>query len=194
MNRHESILALAGVMERYAPVILELAKQRFSLADDSDHGPEHWLRVYYNALDGVVRLRGQEAASLTSIMLFALLHDCERKEEGYDPLHGLRAAGFLMDLHKAEKLPFASNSQIKTACIAIEDHSHGYLDVYNHNLDLIGETTVKLCWDADRLDLPRVGIAVDPRMLLIQDNRHSKIVEECTKRAVNFEQPMKGVL
>ena len=46
--------------------------------------------------------------------------------------------------------------------LAIRDHTAGYV----HQ-----DTTVSVCWDADRLELPRVGIPTNPDYLGTQAAR-----------------------
>ena len=64
--------------------------------------------------------------------LFGLLHDTRRENEFRDPEHGARAAAFARELHV---------------------HSDGLV---------ADDPTTAVCWDADRLHLPRVGITPDP--------------------------------
>ena len=46
-----------------------------------------------------------------------------------------------------------------------------------------GDATVRTCWDADRLDLPRVGIHPDPERLYTAPARHPAFIEWARKRA-----------
>ena len=83
---------------------------------------------------------------------FAYLHDIERKKDYDDPDHGKRVPEFI-DLIRNTYLIDLTNEQIdklKTAC-ALHADTHK-----------TGDPTIDVCFDADRLDLPRVGINVDP--------------------------------
>jgi hypothetical protein len=48
----------------------------------------------------------------------------------------------------------------------------------HHHTDghITDDPLVGACWDADRLDLPRVGIAPDPRYLSTQAGRSEQII------------------
>jgi uncharacterized protein len=81
--------------------ILRLAMDRFQLGEMSIHGPVHWLKVFQNA---TLLAEKTTDADLKVCQLFALLHDCERRNEGSDPQHGPRAAMFAGELHRQKKL------------------------------------------------------------------------------------------
>ena len=83
------------------------------------------------------------------IFLFALLHDSMRENDGRDPQHGPRAAAFAIELH-AEGLLGTTPAQLETLRFACFEHTNGLVTT---------DPTVGACWDADRLDLPRVWIA-----------------------------------
>jgi uncharacterized protein len=129
-----------------------MAMDRFQLGDMSIHGPGHWLKVFSNA---TMLAESTPGADLIVVQLFALLHDCERRNESFDPGHGPRAAAYAGELHADGKLEISSE-QLAVLCDAVARHADGLVS---------GDPTIGLCWDADRLDLPRVGMAVDPRYL-----------------------------
>lgn len=116
----------------------------------SDHGVEHWARVATNA----VRLAEHLGADPTVAVLFGALHDSARINEFEDPEHGARAA----DVWARHMHPWArlTDTQVEHLDRAIRDHSDGFLN---------GPTVVQACWDADRLDLWRVGTVPDPDRL-----------------------------
>lgn len=134
---------------------------------NSDHGVEHWARVADNA----VRLAQGMGADPAVAVLFGALHDSARLNEFDDPEHGDRAAdAWARRLHPWTAL---TDTQVEHLDRAIRDHSDGFLN---------GPTVVQACWDADRLDLRRVGIEPDPerlcstlarRMLATQDDAWS---------------------
>jgi uncharacterized protein len=85
------------------------------------------------------------------IEYFAFLHDSRRFDEDSDPDHGKRAAKFALSLR--DSYVDLSNSSLFLLMTACEGHTHeGYHD----------DITIQTCWDADRLDLGRVGITPDP--------------------------------
>ena len=58
---------------------------------------------------------------------------------------------------------------------ALTYHSDGYT---------VGDITVKVCWDADRLDLGRVGIRPAPERLCTDTAKSSFVLEEAYQRSL----------
>ena len=106
------------------------------------HG-HHWGRVRHHAV-AVARARG---ADLLVAELFAFLHDSQREDEWGDPHHGHRGADYARSLQGVffELKP----AQLDRLAQAIRHHSGGEVST---------DVTIQSCWDADRLDLGRVGI------------------------------------
>jgi uncharacterized protein len=120
-----------------------LATRRFSLGPHSMHGSAHWQRVELNGLE-IARHSG---ADERVVRLFAVLHDSRRLNESHDPEHGQRAADWARELRGREfDLP---DTEFDLLCDAMIRHDRG---------ETSADPTVGTCWDADRLDLPRVGI------------------------------------
>jgi uncharacterized protein len=89
------------------------------------------------------------------VSLFAAFHDTQRYTHGRDPHHhGRRAAELALTLRGV--LFEATDKQLEVLVEAIAKHADGLLT---------DDPTIGCCWDADRLDLPRCGIRVDPAML-----------------------------
>jgi len=136
--------------------LISLLRAGFSLDWEGIHGVHHWARV---------RARGLELARSTGahpevVELFAFLHDSQRLSDGRDPDHGRRAAVFAEELRGTHiDLKDPEFELLQEACIG---HSDG---------GLLAEVTVMTCWDADRLDLGRVGIRPDPARLCTQAAR-----------------------
>ena len=108
---------------------------------------------------GRVRLHGLAIAAKTRasapvVELFAFLHDAPRWDEWGDPGHGARSAQLVRELG-AEMLGISREEEDLLA-YACRHHSGGMIDA---------DVTVQACWDADRLDLGRVGIVPDPARL-----------------------------
>ena len=125
-----------------------------SVSLSSIHGPRHWARVERNGL----YLSEHANADPTIVRLFAVLHDCMRLSEGSDPEHGRRAAEYAGSLRGA-LLPL-SDGDFEILAYAIRWHTEG-----NEILD----DTIGVCWDADRLDLRRVGIQPNPSYLFTSE-------------------------
>ena len=130
--------------------LVERVCQGFALPLDSIHGPAHWLRVRENG----VRLAELTAADPAVLELFALFHDSKRLNDHGDPGHGRRAAEFLRTLR--EPLAFLAEDDFERLLFACTHHTAGWTEA---------DLTVQACWDADRLDLGRVGIRPMPERL-----------------------------
>jgi uncharacterized protein len=140
---------------RLAPelkLIHDLAASRQKLGEHWLHGPWHWLKVARNA---ELLAKQTPGADATVAQIFGLLHDCERRTDGSDPQHGARAAAFARSLFEDGRLPL-SVKQLKLLCVACERHELG---------EVSADPTIGVCWDADRLELPRVGVTPDPNLL-----------------------------
>lgn len=118
------------------------------------HGLPHWSRVYRN---GLLIAKMDDRVDLEIVTLFALLHDSQRWDEYADKLHGVRGQAFAAELAPTA-MPYLSRERLTLLRAAILDHPNGFLI----NRGDPGGVTIQACWDADRLDLGRVGIKPDP--------------------------------
>jgi uncharacterized protein len=116
----------------------------------SDHGPDHWKRVDKNGL----LLAADSGADLVVVRLFALFHDSRRENEFTDPNHGRRGAAYARELH-------GTHFQISEARLELLEFACTWHTETKHHSD----PTIGTCWDADRLDLGRVGIVPDPKYM-----------------------------
>ena len=123
---------------------------QFPLGPHSDHGAEHWRRVEQNGL----LLAKESGADITVVRLFALFHDSRRENEFTDPDHGRRGAIYAGELRNTYFQ--VTDEQFDLLEFACTWHTET-----THNAD----PTIGTCWDADRLDLGRVGIIPDPRYM-----------------------------
>lgn len=114
------------------------------------HGIDHWDRVYQNGQ----RLLTAEV-NLLVVGLFAYLHDSCREGDGDDLQHGPRAARLIEELRDT-LLKDVSNDEIELLKEACRLHT---------TCLKTGNPTIDACFDADRLDLGRVGIIPDPDYL-----------------------------
>ena len=133
------------------PELWRLLRREFRLDWQGIHGVPHWSRVLVHGR----YLAAQTGAALRVVELFAVLHDVKRKHDGQDPEHGLRAADFADWLHRRSQIELAQG-ELPLLLEALRGHSDGRLEA---------DLTVQACWDADRLDLGRVCVIPDPRML-----------------------------
>jgi len=112
----------------------------------SVHGPDHWRRVERNGL----LLATRTQADISVVRLFAVFHDSRRENECCDDGHGARGADFAEKLRGVLfDLPDDAFQLLQYACTWHTDGLH-------HDNPTIGT-----CWDADRLDLGRVGAIPD---------------------------------
>ena len=125
--------------------------ERSTGKDSFLHGEGHWRRV---AAAGLALLPETPDADPAVVFLFALFHDSVRFNDGHDPQHGPRGAALAGELRgEAFDLEDAKMHLLGFAC---EEHTNGGVG---------RDPTVGACWDADRLNLWRVGIRPDPRLL-----------------------------
>ncbi len=113
------------------------------------HGLPHWARV----LEIGRRLTEQTGADLAVVELFTIFHDSRRVNEGTDPEHGRRGAALAK--HFIAELGLEAD-QFELLDYACTFHTDGMTQA---------DITVQTCWDADRLDLWRVGIRPRPDKL-----------------------------
>ena len=103
----------------------------------------HWARVLENGR----RLSEVTRAKSDVVELFAVFHDSQRINEGIDDGHGRRGAELARQLRGVDY--DLTEEDFKLLIEACDLHTEGLLD---------GDITVRTCWDADRLDLGRIGI------------------------------------
>ncbi len=149
--------------------LVAFLRERFALDWGGIHGAPHWARVRLNGL----RLARLNGANPRVVELFAFLHDACRQHEGHDPGHGARAAALVAE-HNG-RLFSLDPREARLLALACRDHSDG---------GTRADVTVQTCWDADRLDLGRVGIVPDPRRLGTRVARAPEIIEEAYERSV----------
>lgn len=134
----------------------------FALSLDGIHGEAHWARVRANGL----RLTDHTGADPEIVELFAYLHDAKRQNDGWDLDHGCRAAEFARKL--SGSLLNLSLEKLELLGYACTHHSDGLT---------LGDITVQTCWDADRLDLGRIGIRPDPNRLCTPAAQDRSMIE-----------------
>jgi uncharacterized protein len=142
--------------------IIDSILAEYSLPLDGYHGVAHWARVYENGL----RLCQITGANVEVVRLFAIFHDSKRENEGHDPDHGSRGAEFSQELRgKLFAMPDAEFNLLHRACVG---HTHELTHP---------DITIQTCWDADRLDLGRVGITPHPSRLCTAAAKHPTILK-----------------
>ena len=134
----------------------EYAIKHSILGDYSVHGVSHWDRVARNA-EVLITSDVDELV----VKAFAYIHDVERVNESDDLQHGPRAA-LLVDEIRSSVLSFLNDQEIEQLKEACRFHT------IRHKTE---DATVNACFDADRLDLGRVGITPNPNKMATVQGR-----------------------
>jgi uncharacterized protein len=129
--------------------VLKLLERESLLFNSPIHGVKHWQTVERNAH----YLANFNKADIEVLSYFAYFHDCMRENEHRDKGHGPRAASFAKQHRDFIPLNDIQFKQLTNAC---KGHTYG------ERPECI---TINTCWDADRLDLLRVGIMPDANRL-----------------------------
>jgi len=148
--------------------VLKVILKDYALPLGGDHGVAHWARVLENGW----RLAEETGANVTVVSLFAVLHDSRRVNEISDADHGPRAALFAAKLrgHVIE----LDDHEFQLLSRACEGHTHELTHP---------DVTIQTCWDADRLDLGRVGITPHPSRLCTDVAKRPETIKWADARA-----------
>lgn len=150
------------------PLIVRMILDKYTLPRDGTHGVGHWARVLENG----IRLAKETDATVEVVTLFAVFHDSKRVNESADRGHGRRGAEFAAELRgHFFDLP---DDDFGLLCKACSEHTDGQI----HD-----DTTVRTCWDADRLDLGRVGITPHPSRLCTYAAKTPEMIKWANGRA-----------
>jgi uncharacterized protein len=128
--------------------LLNIIIKQFKLDLNGDHGIHHWERVYENT-----QLLAQHYNITSKVFeLFAMLHDSKRENEFEDINHGKRAALFVKELVDSEIINLSKEDKNRLI-FACSNHTKP-----NKRAKLYNDIVVQICFDADKLDIGRVGI------------------------------------
>jgi uncharacterized protein len=152
--------------------ILRAILDGYILPVNGYHGIFHWARVLENGL----RIAETTGADREVITLFALFHDSRRVNEDQDDGHGLRGGELARSLRG--KLVHLDDDRFNLLFEACRLHSEGHT---------VGNPTLLTCWDADRLDLGRVGVTPDRGRLGTKVGR--RLLSWAHARAVEWYEP-----
>ena len=154
--------------------VREFAKIGWRLG--STHGLSHWQRVERNGIilsmeNGQIR----DDINIKVVRFFAYLHDKCRLNDWTDIEHGVRSANMLPTIRKTILKDFTDEevSLLERAC-------------RYHTTELrTGNPTIDVCFDADRLDLGRVGIVPNPKRMATEQGAYYAanihLIEELNK-------------
>lgn len=116
------------------------------------HGLQHFKRVEAN---GLMLCEEYPQVPQKLVIWFAYLHDFKRTGDGEDKGHGERSARYV-DQIRNTYLSDLSDSEIETLKKACALHNKGIKT---------GDLAIDVCFDADRLDLGRVGNTPNPALM-----------------------------
>lgn len=114
----------------------------------SAHGPQHWARV--NNF-GVALCAIDEQADQFVVQLFAAVHDCCRVNDWEDKGHGERAAKWVAEQESLKVALSIETMHLLVTAVSLHD-----------TFAKTSDPTIAACWDADKLDLRRVGVVLQP--------------------------------
>jgi len=156
------------------PGLLNRVIETYVLPSQGIHGLSHWARVLENGR----RLAPLEGADTDIVELFAVFHDACRMSEGSDRGHAGRGAQLARMLHGAWfVLDDARFALFVTAC---EEHTAGLTEA---------DISIQVCWDADRLDLLRVGKRPKPGLLCTETAKDPEVARWANDRAGSRDVP-----
>jgi uncharacterized protein len=108
------------------------------------HGQVHWAGV---AAAGFTLCELTPEADRGIVLLFSMLHDSMRVNDGHDQDHGKRAAALAQLLRESKDLDL-DDKRFAVLQEALVYHDKGQTST---------DPTIGACWDADRLNLWRIG-------------------------------------
>lgn len=155
--------------------LLETVQAQIRIDWHGHHGIRHWSRVYEIGM----RLVQQTGANPKVIQLFALFHDARRFNEHSDPQHGPRGAELAQRLRNT-LLPELNDLEFDQLHQACSLHTSA---ATHHDI------TVQTCFDADRLDLGRVGKVPDPQFLCTAAAKDRQMRDWACRKSVEGEIP-----
>jgi uncharacterized protein len=152
-------------LDQLITVVLDRATHKGSQI----HGEAHWKCV---AQTGLELCREIDAADRIVVFLFGLIHDSQRLNDGFDRAHGTRAATFVRQI-QSEHMHLSEDrlNRLTKACV---EHADGFTS---------GDPTIGVCWDADRLNLWRLGVQPQSHLLSTEAARQPSVIQRAKNLA-----------
>jgi uncharacterized protein len=135
------------------------------------HGQRHWARVLSNSCKLLYEMmqRGdlEEVTEVMaySVVMFSLFHDSKRETNGVCMRHGDDGASFYKECigDMIVRHPETYTQEDHESLLrAMRDHCRVEFPEEYKQAGERPTVLMKICFDSDRLDLPRVGIIPDP--------------------------------
>ena len=149
--------------------LLAEIKKHYCLSWSGIHGIPHWYRVHVNS----TRLSAQIGVNSKVVELFSIFHDSQRRNDSHDKKHGKRGGELALKLRRYLPVDDDDLQLLVTAC---ELHTSAKT---HENI------TVQCCFDADRLDLGRVGIIPLAEYLSTPMAKMQETIEWAYHRSLN---------
>ena len=155
--------------------LLSRILEDYALPRRGVHGVAHWARVLENGRRLLALTPGADAQV---VEFFSVFHDARRVNEAWDYGHGRRGADLARQLRgRYFDLDESRFALLEYAC---NEHTSGLTQA---------DPSVQVCWDADRLDLLRVGTRPRGELLCTAAARTSEIMDWANRRASRFDVP-----
>ena len=146
-----------GAVKVGAPYV-DGAKVTATVLDDTCKQRVEQNGILLSTKDGKIR----EDVNIKVVRFFAYLHDKCRLNDWKDLEHGVRAADMLPTIRDTILKSFTDEevSLLEKACR------------YHTTRHRTGNPTIDVCFDADRLDLGRVGIVPNPKLMATEQGAY----------------------
>lgn len=156
--------------------LLGEARDGATLAHEPMHGELHWRGVAWAGL----RVRELAPGISPGVMVaFGLLHDCRRETDDWDPEHGERAALVAARSRPLKRLLGAEGRELVAEACRL--HERG---MTRREAPAIGA-----CWDADRVNLVRLGFRLDPRYFTILSREDGSLEDLAERTRLTYRNP-----
>ena len=144
----------------------------YRCCEGSTHGRQHWAQVHKLVLALSEQLQLKPWAQ-ACVEVFAWTHELARKNDATEEQHSLESSEYFLRI-SSRIFPELDTRQRKLIALAIAHHADGttawehILDKGNPIADLEDSCLADIlgcCWDADRLDLLRMGVIPESKIM-----------------------------
>lgn len=147
-QRQVELLEMPEITDPEVVALRQYVKGKWTMGES--HGLPHWDNVYKNGI-----LLQDEGVNERVVQRFAYLHDFCKQDDVKDRKHGPRVAEWMVNIRDS-LLKSLSDEEFHLLQEACRLHT---------STENTGNPTIDACFDADRLDLGRVGITPSPNKM-----------------------------
>lgn len=147
-QRQVELLEMPEITDPEVVALRQYVKGKWTMGES--HGLPHWDNVYRNGI-----LLQDEGVNERVVQRFAYLHDFCKQDDVKDRKHGPRVAEWMVNIRDS-LLKSLSDEEFHLLQEACRLHT---------STENTGNPTIDACFDADRLDLGRVGITPSPNKM-----------------------------